>query len=69
MCRWKSSPDLAHDTESTITQAMELHASVNRKNLMIKVPATPAGIPVITKLISEGICVNVNFDVLDRHVS
>ena len=52
-------PDLAHDTESTIKQAMELHQSVNRKNLMIKVPATPAGIPVITKLISEGICVNV----------
>jgi transaldolase/glucose-6-phosphate isomerase len=53
------SPDLAHDTDGTIAEARELHQRVNRKNLMIKVPATPEGIPVIEQLIAEGICVNV----------
>lgn len=53
------SPTLAHDTAGTINEAIELHARVNRKNLMIKVPATPAGIPVIEELIGRGICVNV----------
>lgn len=52
-------PTLAHDTEATIKEAVELHSRVNRKNLMIKVPATPEGIPAITDLISRGICVNV----------
>lgn len=53
------SPTLAHDTEGTIAEALELHKKVNRQNLMIKVPATPEGIPVIERLISEGVCVNV----------
>lgn len=53
------SPDLAHDTDGTIKEARELHERVNRKNLMIKVPATPEGIPVIERLIADGICVNV----------
>ncbi len=53
------SPDHAHDTDGTIKEAVELHERVNRKNLMIKVPATPAGIPVIEELINRGICVNV----------
>lgn len=53
------SPDLAHDTAGTIKEARELHERVNRKNLMIKVPATPEGIPVIEQLIADGICVNV----------
>ncbi|MDQ3322527.1 MAG: transaldolase [Acidobacteriota bacterium] len=53
------SPDLAHDTAGTIKEAVELHERVNRKNLMIKVPATPAGIPVIEELINRGVCVNV----------
>jgi transaldolase/glucose-6-phosphate isomerase len=53
------SPDLAHDTDGTIKQARELHERVSRKNLMIKVPATPEGIPVIERLIADGICVNV----------
>jgi len=52
-------PQLAHDTDGTIKEAIELHERVNRKNLMIKVPATPEGIPVIEELISRGICVNV----------
>jgi transaldolase len=53
------SPDLAHDTDGTISEAVELHERVDRKNLMIKVPATPEGIPVIEELINRGICVNV----------
>jgi len=53
------SPDLAHDTNGTIKEAIDLHERVNRKNLMIKVPATPAGIPVIEELINRGVCVNV----------
>lgn len=53
------SPDLAHDTEGTIREARELHARVQRTNLMIKVPATKAGLPAITQLIADGIHVNV----------
>jgi transaldolase / glucose-6-phosphate isomerase len=64
------SPDLAHDTNKTIKEAIELHERVNRKNLMIKVPATPEGITVIEELISRGICVNVTlmfaFDVYEQ---
>ena len=52
-------PDLAADTEGTINEAVELHKRVNRPNLMIKVPATPEGIPVIEELTNRGICVNV----------
>jgi len=52
-------PQLAHDTDGTIKEARELHERVSRKNLMIKVPATPEGIPVIEQLIADGICVNV----------
>jgi transaldolase len=52
-------PDLAHDTEATIAEARRLHAAVNRPNLMIKVPATLAGIPAIRQLIADGINVNV----------
>ena len=52
-------PQLAHDTEGTIKEAVELHERVNRLNLMIKVPATPEGIPVIEELISRGISINV----------
>ncbi|AGY60492.1 bifunctional transaldolase/phosoglucose isomerase [Gloeobacter kilaueensis] len=53
------SPYLANDTEATIAEARRLWGAVNRENLMIKVPATPAGIPAIRQLISEGINVNV----------
>lgn len=52
-------PQLARDTEGTIKEAVELHRRVDRKNLMIKVPATPEGIPAIERLIGDGICVNV----------
>jgi transaldolase/glucose-6-phosphate isomerase len=53
------SPYLANDTQQTISQARRLWQEVDRPNLMIKVPATPDGIPAIQQLISEGINVNV----------
>ncbi len=53
------SPTLAHDTEGTIAAARRLFAALDRPNVMIKVPATPAGIPAIETLISEGININV----------
>jgi transaldolase/glucose-6-phosphate isomerase len=52
------SPALAYDTERTITEARRLFGALNRPNIMIKVPATPAGIPAIETLIGEGINVN-----------
>ncbi len=52
-------PQLARDTDGTIAEAKQLHERVNRPNLMIKVPATAEGIPVIERLITDGICVNV----------
>jgi transaldolase / glucose-6-phosphate isomerase len=53
------SPDLANDTEGTLAEARHLWKAVARPNVMIKVPATPAGIPAIRTLISEGVNVNV----------
>ncbi|MBW2497500.1 MAG: bifunctional transaldolase/phosoglucose isomerase [Deltaproteobacteria bacterium] len=53
------SPHLAHDTEETILEAHRLAQAVARDNLMIKVPATPEGIPAIQQLIADGINVNV----------
>ncbi|MEL6442190.1 MAG: bifunctional transaldolase/phosoglucose isomerase [Cyanobacteria bacterium J06621_8] len=53
------SPYLANDTERTIAEARRLWQAVNRENLMVKVPATDAGIPAIQQLISEGININV----------
>ncbi len=53
------SPTLAHDTEGTVAEARRLHGALGRPNVMIKVPATPAGIPAVRKLISEGININV----------
>ncbi|MEO0599300.1 MAG: transaldolase, partial [Chloroflexota bacterium] len=52
-------PTLANDTDGTIAEGRRLYAEVNRPNLMIKVPATDAGLPAIRTLISEGINVNV----------
>lgn len=53
------SPDLANDANGTIIEAKALWEEVNRPNLMIKVPATKAGIIAIEALIAEGINVNV----------
>ena len=52
-------PRLAHDTDKTILQAIELWKIVDRPNLLIKIPATVAGLPAITAVIAEGISVNV----------
>ncbi len=61
-------PRLAHDTDKTILQAIELWKIVDRPNLLIKIPATKAGLPAITAVLAEGISVNVTliFSV-DRH--
>jgi len=53
------SPHLAHDAQQTIDEARRLWEAVGRPNLMIKVPATVAGLSAIARLISEGINVNV----------
>ncbi len=53
------SPDLAHDTDATIAQAKALAATVGRDNVLIKIPATKAGLPAITEVIGSGISVNV----------
>ncbi|RMG65131.1 MAG: bifunctional transaldolase/phosoglucose isomerase [Chloroflexi bacterium] len=53
------SPLLAHDYEGTVSEARRLFKLVGRKNLMVKVPATPAGIPAIQTLIADGININV----------
>jgi transaldolase len=52
-------PRLAHMTQETIEEGIALHALVARPNVMIKVPATKAGLPAITALIGKGISVNV----------
>ncbi len=53
------SPYLANDTAATVAEAARLWAAVARSNLMVKVPATPAGIPAIRQLIGRGININI----------
>jgi transaldolase / glucose-6-phosphate isomerase len=53
------SPYLAMDTKGTIAEAERLWKHVDRKNLMVKVPATPEGLPAIEHLIGEGISINI----------
>jgi len=53
------SPYLAYDTEGTVAEVRRLWAEVERPNLMVKVPATPEGVPAIERLTGEGINVNV----------
>ena len=53
------SPELAYDTEKTVAEARRLYETVNRPNVMIKVPATEDGLPAITELIGCGVNVNV----------
>lgn len=71
------SPYLAHDSEATALQAQQLWARVKRPNLMIKIPATQAGIPAIRKTIAAGVNVNVTLifsltryaEVMDAYLS
>ncbi len=53
------SPNLARDTKGTLEEAHRLWKAVDRRNVMIKVPATEEGVPAIQQLIGEGINVNV----------
>ncbi|HZS78767.1 MAG TPA: transaldolase [Ktedonobacteraceae bacterium] len=53
------SPDLAHDTDGTIAEVRRFWKMVNRPNLMIKIPATPEGIPAVQQALTEGINVNI----------
>ncbi|PHQ78975.1 MAG: transaldolase [Coxiella sp. (in: Bacteria)] len=52
-------PHLAHDTAGTLAEARRLWKELDRPNVLIKVPATKEGLPVIRQLISEGVNVNV----------
>src|SRR3954462_13186402 len=52
-------PYLAMDTGETVTEARRLWKDVNRKNLMVKAPATPDGVPAIEQLIGDGISINI----------
>jgi len=62
-------PRLAHDSSRTVEQARELWNLIDRPNLLIKIPATLAGLPAITEVIGHGISVNVTliFSV-DRYI-
>ena len=53
------SPYLANDTGATVAEALRLWAAVERPNLMVKVPATPAGIPAIRQLTGRGLNINI----------
>ncbi|MGC1348778.1 MAG: bifunctional transaldolase/phosoglucose isomerase, partial [Xanthobacteraceae bacterium] len=71
------SPYLANDTKATIGEATRLWAAVNRPNLMVKVPATPAGIPAVRELIGRGLNINITLlfavsvyeDVVEAYIS
>lgn len=52
-------PDLAKDTESTIREARRYYQTIDRPNLMIKIPGTPEGLPAVEQAIAEGMSVNV----------
>jgi transaldolase len=53
------SPGVAHDTAATLDEARGLWKSAGRPNVMIKVPGTKEGLPVIEQLTSEGVNVNI----------
>jgi transaldolase len=52
-------PRLAHETDKTVAEALDLWKTVDRPNLLVKIPATEAGLPAITRTIAEGVSVNV----------
>jgi transaldolase len=56
---FECTPDLADDTAATVEQAVELWGRLARDNVMIKVPATEAGLPAIEELTARGININV----------
>src|SRR5690606_36350881 len=63
-------PRLAHNAASTLIQAHELWHEVDRPNMLVKIPATVAGLPAIQSAIAEGISVNVTLIFsLDRYAA
>ncbi|OBI50753.1 transaldolase [Mycobacterium sp. E796] len=52
-------PSLAHDTDATVAQAVELAKIVDRPNVLVKIPATAEGLPAITAALAKGVSVNV----------
>ncbi len=62
------SPALAHDAASTVAAGLRLKTAVQRRNLLIKVPATPAGLTAIEELIAHGCSVNVTLMFSLAHV-
>jgi transaldolase len=53
------SPYLAHDTEGTLSEVRRFWKTIDRTNLMVKIPSTPAGIPAIRQALAEGININI----------
>lgn len=53
------SPRLAHDTQGTITEAKRLWETVNRPNLMVKIPGTKEGVPAIEQSLYDGLNINI----------
>ncbi len=70
-------PRLAHDTDKTVAEALDLWKTVDRPNLYVKIPATAAGVPAIAATLAEGINVNVTLifsveryrEVMDAHLA
>jgi transaldolase len=70
-------PDLANETDATIAAARFLHTTINRPNLLVKIPGTAAGIPAIRTMFAEGRNVNVTLifsleryaDVMEAYLS
>lgn len=71
------SPDLAHDTDGTVASAKELWEKIDRPNLLVKIPATKAGLPAIAQAIGAGLSINVTLifsleryaEVIDAYLS
>ncbi len=62
------SPAQAHDTDSTVKSARDLHGRINQPNLFVKIPATPEGVPAIETMIGDGRNINVTLIFgLDRY--
>jgi transaldolase len=58
-CSIELDPNSAYSTEQSVSEGLELFRSIDRPNLMIKVPGTEAGLPAVTRLLAEGVNVNV----------
>ena len=61
-------PGFAHDTDATIAQALHFHEAIARPNLLVKIPATDAGVPAIEEMTARGYSINVTLIFsLERH--